>query len=170
MKNSILILSLFSCVLLSSCSKQWCYTKWPISVDSIYKEIIRDSIVIKDTIVYIHLPGETVIDSVKIPCPDPGPAYVPKKVRSETSLAWAEAWFQFPNIKLLLVQKDTLIEKRLENAIRESYHWKSLYEKMTVRPEPVKYIPGIYKVALWLWIGVVIAVAGYVALKLFVLR
>ena len=167
MKNSILILSLFSCVLLSSCSKQWCYTKWPISVDSIYKEIIRDSIVIKDTIVYIHLPGETVIDSVKIPCPDPGPAYVPKKVRSETSLAWAEAWFQFPNIKLLLVQKDTTIIQRLDAAIKEAYYWKSEYQKITVKPEPVKFIPGFYKFCTFAFIGSILSVVAFILFKLF---
>ena len=130
----------------------------------------KDSIVIKDTTIYIHLPGEVVHDSIQIPCPDPGSAYIPKKVFAETSLARAEAWWQYPNIKLLLIQKDSTIEARLAGALKEAYYWKSEYNKITVKPEPVKFIPTLYKVALWLWAGVVIAVAGYVALKLFVLR
>ena len=169
MKAKIVLLAILM-LFLTSCSKRWCYTRYPISVDSIYKYVTKDSIVIKDTTIYIHLPGEVVHDSIQIPCPDPGSAYIPKKVFAETSLARAEAWWQYPNIKLLLIQKDSTIEARLAGALKEAYYWKSEYNKITVKPEPVKFIPTLYKVALWLWAGVVIAVAGYVALKLFVLR
>jgi len=170
MKSKILVFTAILCVLSASCSRKWCQSHYIPSVDSIYKYVVKDSIVIKDTTIYIHLPGEVVHDSVPIPCPDPGPAYVPKKVRAETSLAWAEAWFQFPNIKLLLVQKDTTIEERLRGVIIERNHYKSLYEKLSIKPEPVKFIPSVYKIALWLWAGVIIAVAGYIAVRLFVFK
>ena len=170
MKSKLLLFGLILAVLSASCSRKWCQSRYPISVDSIYKYVTKDSIVIKDTTIYIHLPGEVVHDSIQIPCPDPGSAYIPKKVFAETSLARAEAWWQYPNIKLLLIQKDSTIEARLAGALKEAYYWKSEYNKITVKPEPVKFIPTLYKVALWLWAGVVIAVAGYVALKLFVLR
>ena len=169
MKSKIVLLAVLT-LFLTSCSKRWCYTRYPVSVDSIYKYVTKDSIVIKDTTIYIHLPGEVVHDSIEIPCPDPGPAYIPKRVTAETSLARAEAWFQFPNIKIELIQKDTTIIQRLDAAIKEAYYWKSEYQKITVKPEPVKFVPAIYKIALWLWAGVLVAVAGYVALKLFVLR
>ena len=169
MKSKIVLLAVLT-LFLTSCSKRWCYTRYPVSVDSIYKYVTKDSIVIKDTTIYIHLPGEVVIDSVEIPCPDPGPAYIPKRVTAETSLARAEAWWQYPNIKLLLIQKDSTIEVRLAGALQKAYYWESEYNKITVKPEPVKFIPAIYKVTLWLWVGVIIAVAGYIALRLFVFK
>ena len=169
MKTKIVLLAVLT-LFLTSCSQKWCYTRYPPSIDSVYKYVTKDSIVVKDTTIYIHLPGEVVHDSVQIPCPDPGPAYIPKTVTAETSLARAEARWQYPNIKLVLTQKDTTIIQRLDAAIKEAYYWKSEYQKITVKPEPVKFVPAIYKIALWLWAGVLVAVAGYVALKLFVLR
>ena len=65
----------------------------------------------------------------------------------------SDLWWQYPNIKLLLVQKDSTIETRLKGAIIEMNHYKSLYEKMTIRPEPVKFIPKFYKyctMAFWI--------------------
>ena len=170
MKSKLLLFGLILAVLSVSCSKRWCNSHYAPSIDSVYKYVTKDSIVIKDTTIYLYLPGEIVHDSVKIPCPDPGPAYIPKRVTAETSLAKASAWFQFPNIKLELIQKDTTIIQRLDDAIKEAYYWKSEYQKITVKPESVKFIPTIYKVALWLWIGVLLALAGYVALRLFVLK
>jgi len=170
MKNRIFVLTVILAVLSIGCSRRWCNSHFPPSVDSIYKYVVKDSIIIKDTTIYITLPGDVVHDSIEIPCPDPGPAYIPKKVYAETSLARAEAWWSFPNIKLTLVQKDTTIVQRLDKAIKEAYYWQSEYNKITVKPEPVKYIPGIYKAAFWAWIGVIVAGLGYILIRLFVLK
>jgi len=167
----ILLLAVFVASTALSCvTSSKCRRKFPTQSDTIKIVHTKDSIIIKDTTIYIHLPGEVVHDSIEIPCPDPGPAYIPKKVYAETSLAKASAWFQWPNIKLELIQKDTLIVKKLENAIKEMYHYKNLYTNVTNTLQPVKYVPGIYKIALWLWAGVILAVAGYVAVRLFVLK
>ena len=107
-----------------------------------------------------------VIDSLVIPCPDPGPAYIPKKVCTETSQASACAWFEWPVIKIELLQKDTTLQIRLDNAIKEAYHWKTEYEKVTITPPPVKFIPGFYKFATFCFIGLVLAFAGFVVLKI----
>ena len=150
----------------SSCvTQKRCNTKFPPQRDTIRIETTRDSIVFKDTTIYVEIPGEIDIDTLVIPCPPPPASYIPKKAHAETSLAEAWAWWSYPIIKLELIQKDTTIEKRLDNAVKEAYRWKTKFEKITVTPEPVKYIPGIYKVALWLWIGVIIAIIGYFALK-----
>jgi len=156
------ILSLFA----TSCSKRWCNTHHPISVDTVRIETIRDSIIFRDTVIYKTIPGETVIDSVIIPCPEVL-GYQVKKVYAETSLAKASAWWDFPNIKLELIQKDTTIELRLDRALKESYHWKTLYEKLHIKPEPEKYIPGFYKFSTFAFIGIIIALIGYVLLKIF---
>lgn len=144
-KIKLLALGLILACFSLSCSKQWCNSHYPPSVDSIYKYIVKDSIIIKDTTIYIILPGEIVHDSVQIPCPDPGSAYIQKRVTAETSLAKAEAWWQYPNIQLRLTQKDTTIETRLRGAIIERNHYKSLYEKLSIVPDPVKFIPKFYK-------------------------
>ncbi len=145
MKIKILLFLAVLSVLAGCVTQKKCNTKYPSSIDSIYKYVTRDSIIIRDTTIYITLPAETVHDSVKIPCPDPGPAYIPKKVFAETSLARAEAWWQYPNIQLRLTQKDTTIEERLRGTIIERNHYKSLYEKLSFKPEPVKYVPKFYK-------------------------
>jgi hypothetical protein len=123
-------------------------------VDTVRIEHTRDSIIIRDTTIYISVPGERVVDSVPIPCPPPSPWYVPKKVRVETNNAYAEAWWSYPVIKLVLVQKDTTLQIQLRQAIKEKYYWKTLYEKLHVTPEPVKYIPKIYKQAMSICVAI----------------
>jgi hypothetical protein len=143
-----------------------CIAKFPPVNETIKTEKIRDSLVYRDTTIYISLPGERVRDSVPIPCPSPPAGYIPKKVYAETSLAKASAWWSYPVIKLELVQKDTTIEKRLDNAVMEAYHWKSEYEKSKVT-QMVKYVPGIYKTALWALISVILAGIIYLVIKIF---
>jgi hypothetical protein len=141
--------------------------KFPSVNDTIKIMTIRDSIVFKDTIIYIHLPGSIIIDSVQIPCPPPPAGYVPKKAFAETSLAIATAWWEYPNIKLQLVEKDTTIVLRLDKAIKEAYYWQTLYEKVHITPAPVKYIPDFYKGCLWILIGEVSVIALFIVFKKF---
>lgn len=160
----------FLSLFLTSCSQRWCNTRYPAGSDTVRVETVRDSIILKDTTVFIKIPGETVTNTVEIPCPPPPPSYIPKKVTAETSLARASAWWEYPVIKLELIQKDTTITQRLDNAIREAYHWKTLYEKLHIKADPVKFVPGIYKASFWAWIGVIVAALGYIALKIFVFK
>src|SRR4030042_4401962 len=161
----ILILSLFLALLSACVTQRRCNYRFPPKNDTIRLESVRDSIIVKDTTIYIQLPGEIVRDSVPIPCPPPPPSYIPERVTAETSLAKASAWWSYPVIKLELIQKDTTIEKRLAGALQESHHWKTEYEKIRITPAPVKYIPGIYKISLWLWIGVIIGGIIFIVLK-----
>ena len=166
MKKAIFILSIVLAVLSSCVTQRRCNYKFPSKNDTIRIETIRDSIVIKDTTIYITLPGEVVHDSIEIPCPDPGPAYIPKKVTAETSLAKATAWWSYPVIKLELIQKDTTIEKRLNQALKESYYWKTEYKKIIVTPQPEKHIPGFYRFCTFCFMGIVLAGVGFAGFKL----
>lgn len=168
MKTICLYLA-FLCVFSSCVTQRRCNLKFPPTRDTIKIITIRDSIIYRDTTIFITLPGERVIDSILIPCPDV-PGYIPKKVYAETSLAKASAWWSYPNIKLELVQKDTTIERRLDNALKDAYHWKSEFEKITVTPQPVKYTPGFMKFCAFAFIGLVIGAIGYVILRLFVFK
>jgi hypothetical protein len=159
---ALAVLFLTSCATYRRCS-----IKFPSVNDTIKITTVRDSIVIRDTTIFIHLPGKTVIDSVQIPCPEV-PHYVPKKVCAETSLASACAWWQYPSIRLELIQKDTTIVKRLDKAIKEAYYWRTLYEKVHITPAPVKYVPGFYKGCLWILIGEILVIALFIAFKKFI--
>lgn len=157
---AILIILLTGCV-----TQKKCLTKFPPVNDTIRIVILKDSIIYKDTIIFIYLPGQTTINSVVIPCPPPPPEFIPDTAKAETSLAFARAWWQYPNIQLRLVQKDTTIEARLESAIMESYFWRNEYEqiKQTII---VKKIPLIYKVAFWFVLGQIFLFVFIIVYKL----
>lgn len=128
---------------------------------------IRDSIVHKtetvyrDTTVTVKIPGDTVVDSVEveIPCPadidvdadiPPSPGVYPNKLTVEGHLASAHSWIKQNRLFLELNEKDTLIEVRLKNVIREKEHWKERYQskRETLRPPDTPW----WKTALQ-WIG-----------------
>ena len=166
MRNIILLILLAS---LTGCfaTRKRCLNLYPptSSRDSVVHEAIRDSIVFKDTTVFVSIPGETITDSV------PFPVYVEKSIkidtaRAETAFAKAKAYYSNRAIHIILEQKTTDLEIRLDNALRESYQWKEKYtsvlNKQVVRE---RYIPGVYKIALWMWVGVFAALLLYVVLK-----
>lgn len=145
---SYIILVVLSALVGSSCATQRrCSRKFPPHADTIKIVHVRDSIILRDTTVYIKVPGEADADSIVIPCPEII-NYIADTARAETSLAKAKAWWQYPRVRIELTQKDTTIEIRLKNALKEAHHWRSEYEKITKVPDPVKYIPKMYKYAM----------------------
>lgn len=156
----LLLAALSGCV-----TQRRCLQKFPPRTDTVTVVEIRDSLVYKDTVIFVRLPGELRTDSVFIPCPPPPPAYIPDTARAETSLAIARAWWDHPNIMLSLTQKDTTIEHRLDSAIKESYHWRNEYTKVT-RVISEKYVPKIYKDALSICIFMFVAAGIWLGLKL----
>jgi hypothetical protein len=141
----LLILTVF----LAGCvTQKRCAEKFPPARDTIKIVQTRDSIVYhhRDTVITTYLPGERKHDSIFINTPVPINS---DTLRSDTPLATAEAWIANSFLMLNLTQKDTTILTRLQLALKEAYHWRSEYEKITEVPEPVKYVPKIYKYALW---------------------
>lgn len=131
MKKTIVSLAIAALFLTLSCAtRRRCMEKFPVVSNTLRIITTRDSIVVRDTTVFIKIPGEIVHDSVPIPCPPPPASYIPDTAYAETSLTYAKAWWRYPVIKLLLVQKDTTIEQRLDSALKESYHFKSEYLKI----------------------------------------
>ena len=134
--------------LASSCATQRkCFDKWAMKPDTVKTVSIRDSVIFKDTTVYVYIPGKVVVDSVRIPCPPPPKTYIPDTAIVRTDFAIAKAWFDYPVIKLYLEQKDKLLRLKLDSALRESWHWRTEYMNITqVLKE--RYVPKIYKQAL----------------------
>lgn len=158
-----ILLFLAVLLLFTGCSERWCANRYPIHADTVKVIITKDTIIYRDTVFIIEVEGERVIDSVLIPCPQPVKPFITDTARAETDFAVAKAWWKFPRIHLDLVQKDTAFTIRA--LIKEVRHWRSEYEKITKIPDAVRFIPGIYKVALWLWLGVFLAVGGYIGFK-----
>lgn len=165
MRHIILFLILFSIIISSCVTQKRCYSKFPPTTSTTTNTTVRDSIVYRDKLVEVKIPGKTVRDSVPIPCPPPPPSYVPDTARAETDYASAKAWFDYPNIKIELEQKTSVLQVRLDSAIKESYHWESEYKKERVVLPPVRYIPAICKWAVGLWIVAIIAGIVFVTLR-----
>lgn len=167
MRYLILLLILVS---LSGCfaTKNRCQRLYPpvSSSDTIIKETVRDSVVYKDTTVTVTIQGEIIHDSI------PFQVYVPKNIRidtarGETEFAKAKAYYSAGAIHIILEQKETDLKIKLNNAIKESYQWKEKYQKIyNQKVTEVKYIPVIYRIAFWLWIGVLITIFGFIGLKI----
>jgi len=154
-----LVVFLVFLVSLSGCfaTKKRCLRLYPpiASTDTIVFETVRDSIVTRDTIIYVRLPGETLIDSIFIP-QESIPIYSDTLIL-ETPLARAETFYRTPNIHLTLIDKDTTLRIRLDSAIREKLIWKEKYtEILNKEVVEVKHIPVIYKISLWAWIGLIL--------------
>jgi len=159
---TILMTSLaFSCV-----TQKKCLQKFPPSMDTLKIIQTKDSIVFKDKPVYFYIKGDTIRDSIFIEVIVDRPLNSDTIIK-ETSLAIAHAWVKRNFLNLVLMQKDTTIETNLENAIKEAYYWKSEYEKVTEITQPVKYIPPIYKKALWVCIGLIVLLIAWGAWKIF---
>ena len=142
---TIFVLTVF---VLSSCATQKrCYEKWGMKPDTITKVVSRDSLIYRDTTIIYHLPGDTVVSEVLIPCPPPPPDFIPDTAKVETDFALAKAWWSYPKIRLYLEQKDKYLRLELDSALRESWHWR--YEYLQVKQVlKEKYVPVIYKQAL----------------------
>jgi hypothetical protein len=141
----LLILGLLLLTGMSCVTQKKCNAKFPPTTTTETIETVRDSIVYKDKLVPYYIPGETVHDSVPVPCPPPPPGFVPDTARAETEFARAKAWFSNSSIKLKLEQKATTLQLRLDSAVKEMYRWKTKYTNITTIPQPVKYIPQRFK-------------------------
>lgn len=109
--------------------ERWCATNYPPE-EKPPETIIttKDSVIYRDTTVYIHLPGQTDTAYIDVPCQK---AYISDTAIAETELAKAWAWMQWRKINLVLIQKDTTITQRLDSAIMEAQHWKEKYTTET---------------------------------------
>lgn len=145
-------------VLFSSCAtRQICNRRFPVVADTVRVVLSHDTIIYRDTVVTVTIPGVTVTDTVLIPCPPLPPEFIPDTAQAETPLAVATAWWSYPVIRLKLVQRDTTIQFRLDSAIREAKSWRELYENITA-VQPITKIPVIYQISLWAWIGAVLLI------------
>lgn len=150
MKKIIVLLALISLFAASCVTQRKCASKFPLqsSHDSIYIETIKK--------VPVYIKGDSIFVNVPVNCPDQELIkYENAKLKQEISIIKGKL------ISTVIIKPDTVFVPVTEI--------KTVVKEVRV-PEPVKYKPLIYRIAFWLWIGVIIATAGYFALKIFVFK
>lgn len=159
----LIVVSLSGCLMTK---KGWQRRYPPVtSRDSIVIETRRDSIVYKDTTIFVIIPGETLHDSILVPA---GPGFIlSDTIILETSYARAEAYYKSPRVHLTLFQKGIDLKVKLDSALLEKYFWKDKYTNiLNQKVTREKYIPGVYRGALWAWMGVGVILLILVGLKI----
>lgn len=154
-------------ILLSQCATpKKCLQKFP-------PEVIReryDSIVIKDTVIYkdrevpFYIKGDTIEVEKKIPVKE---NIAPLTLSNDYAIA--SAWVENSKLKLSLIQKDQVIKLKLDSADKEVRHWQFQYLKEKESNTHVvvqKFVPNIYKVALWGWVILIIAGSAWVYVRI----
>ena len=161
--RSIIILLIGALVLFSSCNpcKRLARVCPPTIVRERYDSLIyRDSIIIKDRIVEIKIPADTVYKTKEVPVPYN--VYV-SPITAENDYARAHAWIEHSKIKLELIQKEQVIQKIIEGAEKETFYWKEKYEKeRIVEVKEVKYTPKLVKILSWIGIISIVILLTYI--------
>lgn len=144
----------------------------------IEREIIKDSIIYKDRILWVPVyeeedssEAQVIIDTRPLV---PKVRIEPPLVVTETSMAKATAWIQKEKnlhykLRQKLEHKDTSIFYLADSLEKEVHRFRSLYnkEKETIQLPPEKFIPRIYKFTFWgFWVFVLLVIL-YVRKKLF---
>ena len=160
----LLILILFSsCVTQKKCVKRYPPETIRVRYDSI---VIKDTTIYKDRLVPYAVKADTVYKDKLILVPIA--LNVPPLI-AENDYAKAKAWIQDSKLKLQLEQKDQVVQFKLDSADKEVRHWKYQYRLESEKQTTVireKFIPRIYKTALFIVIGELIALIIYMYVKL----
>jgi len=129
-----------------------------------------DSIVIKDSIIYldkeipIYIPGETIYkDSIIAELKD---INVPA-MTLENDYALAKAWIDNSRLKMILEQKEQVIKYKVDSAIQIAKHWEYKWEnEKQTKIVKERYIPKIYKIALYFAISAILLLGVYIYAKI----
>jgi len=143
----ILVFWLFIAFLSLSCSRQWCYTRHPLSasVDTTITETVKE--------IPVYIEGDTIEIIFPLDCPDTEPIII-ENVRLKQQI-------QILNKEL----HSTVQAKPIHDTIPIIETVTEIKEvKVT---EPIKYIPKIYKQALTVCIIFVIGFIAWLSWKVF---
>ncbi len=156
--------ALIGVVMMSCVTQRRCQQKFPVKPEI----IVETTTIIKDTIIYrtrfvTHFDtvyADTVIREVKIR-PNMKPVY------AEVAFASALCMIVNNKLRLELVQKDSVLQTIIEVQEKEVLHWKEMYlNKTETIVREVKFIPKIYKISLFIVIGLIVGFVGYLIVKL----
>ena len=157
--------------ILAGCATQKrCFEKWPpeIKVDTVERTVVQ----YVDTTVYVQMPGDTVEVNVPVYIVDTvegKPIVITyEEARAETEYAEARAWVEKSVLELELIQKDSLIEIRLDSVIAIKDHYVELYTTEIHESPPEMKCPLrsiIFYIAIGFAGGVLLMLIGLIVLK-----
>jgi hypothetical protein len=136
--RNLLNLFVLAIIFQSCASQRWCEKHYPEQPSVVIKDtvIYREKLVYRDTTIRIEIPGKVVHDSIIIEVPQPSKPVQQissKKLTRETDFAAASAWVKGGILYLDLVQKDTVIQRVIKEALKESTYWKDKYHSETTK-------------------------------------
>jgi hypothetical protein len=159
-----IVLFLLLAIAFSSCvTRKKCMTRFPPEVKIVTKDsvVYREKITVRDTTITVKLPADTIEVSV--------PVEVQVKVDPvtvESKCAKASAWIKDGKLNIRLTTKDAEIQIHIDSARTEATYWKERYntDQKTITVKE-KVVPGIYRASLWICVGLVLAIIGYLSLR-----
>jgi len=143
----ILFLALLMSFAGTSCiTQRKCLDKFPPSVqrDSIYIETVKET--------PVPIPGDTIKVDVPINCPDQDVVTVENSKLKQ-------------QIKILNGRLVSNTEIKPDTVYVHTKETKTITKEVKI-PQPVRFVPDLYKIALWLWVGVILAISGYIAFRI----
>lgn len=144
----LLIQALSACVTQSKCDRKYPAQSTVTIKDSIIRTTHTEY---RDTTVYVYIKGETKYSTDTVWIKN-GLAYS-KKDHLCTSFAESWAWVENGRLYHNLIQKDTLIGKEVEDAVRMTWERaERFYSNSDKQVKQVRYIPK------WAWVALAIAV------------
>lgn len=155
MKN--LILFLFFLTIFSGCvTRKACDRKFPDKEKDSVSLVSTTVTVIRDTTIYIQIPGDTVFKSVN--------ASDNELSKLNTSLASSEAWIRDGKLNHRLEQKDTIVASTIKGALKTTREVES-------KKEVINHANYIYRLNGWQWFQVWMGrVLGFIVMLLILWR
>ena len=145
---------LFALLMCSCTTQRRCLTKFPpqIVIERSDSIVMRDTIIYHDRTVYDTIHADTVFKEKILPGrPNPEIAQMlSDTVKAENTYSEAKAWIENWILYLQLQTKQQVIQRILENAEKETTHWREeYYREFEKQVQPIYKTKKIHKIALW---------------------
>ena len=140
MRYLILLILLTGCV-----TQKRCLEKFPPVVGS--DTVVTEHTVYRDTIIYRHLPGDTVFVDVPVYI-DNGQPMTVEPARAETELAMAQSWVERGRLMLELQQKDSILQFKLDSAFRSNKQVEYITKTETHQLPPKPFLKWWFSISL----------------------
>lgn len=134
-----------SCVTMDRCNRKFPPVESVIVHDSIVTESIT---VFRDSLIYVKLDPDTItlINHQYYSDPASPELITIDTISTENKFSHAYAWVDRSTLGLSLFAKDTTLEFLLDDAVRETEHWKRLYHsELKKEVKMVRYIPKFFR-------------------------
>ena len=153
MKAVAILITLIAALLMSCNPARFCARHFPPGVER--DTTIVTEVVYRDTVIYITLPADTVVDTVPIYIevqPDGTPQVWGDTARAMTHYSKATAWVGGGSLGLQLINREYNLTTSIDSAIRESSEVREVVvTKITKIPEvPGWARPGIFLIVILL--------------------